>query len=456
MAALAAADALAAAGAQVELLLPERGIGGGFAPLRHEGRALELGVRLLELAYEKAEPGDAVPPLSAYRPGFGAHRPFTPLVAAWAEELLGDDLVLAGAPRMLTGDRLGPDLFFATDATAIRTALDDETCAAVAREAAAAAERGGDAGPLAPERADALATTGLDAVSRACHGDTLHERLLDPYAAKVARGGTREVVAQLRRKVWIPLFWPRTLAEAASGATPAFSPHRPFHTVAGGGAWRVVEALRARLEASPRVTVRTVGRLTAIAPAGGAVDLTFAGADDTTVVRASRPVLGAAPGELLAAGGIALELERARSVMVWCEVAESDLAWRPSLLNVADADVPVIRISGGGATAPGRQILCAELPHDAEPDDRAVAHVRGVLERAGVIGEDAPLEFLKGAAAPTFPLPSFDNLARFAAARAAWDALELDVQLVGGLTDFGADSLNEQVVQALQTAEALA
>ncbi len=65
IAALVAADAAARAGRSVDLLLPARGVGGGFRPLEVDGRRLDLGVRLLELDREDAGPP---PDLAAYRP----------------------------------------------------------------------------------------------------------------------------------------------------------------------------------------------------------------------------------------------------------------------------------------------------------------------------------------------------------------------------------------------------
>ena len=51
VAALVTADAVSAAGPPVELHLPARGVGSGFLPIRHSDRLLELGPRLIELAY---------------------------------------------------------------------------------------------------------------------------------------------------------------------------------------------------------------------------------------------------------------------------------------------------------------------------------------------------------------------------------------------------------------------
>ena len=53
-----------------------------------------------------------------------------------------------------------------------------------------------------------------------------------------------------------------------------------------------------------------------------------------------------------------------------------------------------------------------------------------------------------------FAAPTEANRSAFAAARSSLDAL--DAEIVGGATDFGADSLNEQIVQGLRTPEVLA
>ena len=46
VAALSAADALAAAGRPVRLLMPRKGVGGGFLPMARGGVPLELGMRV--------------------------------------------------------------------------------------------------------------------------------------------------------------------------------------------------------------------------------------------------------------------------------------------------------------------------------------------------------------------------------------------------------------------------
>src|SRR4051812_10230589 len=106
-AALVTADALGRAGVPVRLLLPEKGVGRGLAPIpASSGHKLQLGVRVLELAYED---DGAVPPLADYEPGSNGHRPYAPLIRSWVEDLVGDRLREVAPPRVSLGGELLDD-----------------------------------------------------------------------------------------------------------------------------------------------------------------------------------------------------------------------------------------------------------------------------------------------------------------------------------------------------------
>jgi hypothetical protein len=458
IAALVAADALTAQGESVRLLAPERGVGGGFAPIRREGRVLELGVRLLELTYEGV--GHTPPPLSDYRPGVGAHRPYAPLIEAWVRDLLGERVVEAPRPRMFFDGRIVDDLYFTTDALALREALGEQERATIVAEARAAqAATGSDAGLLDATHSLELAALSADEASLRNHGSTFHDRLIAPIAEKTVPGGGRDVLASMRRKIWIPLFWPATLAQACNGGNVAFRPERPFHTVAPDGCGGIVDALLERIE-SGGARVQSAGRLESLSSAGAgagaggreeSVELTFSSAGP---VSACRPVLGSAPSELFAAIGADYAPTSARSVICWLEAQPEDLAQVPSLLNIVDADIPALRVSCSGRGAPGTQLLTVELRHDLPEEEIAPAAI-AALHRTGLLREDADVHVVMSAAAPTFPLPTRENAERFAAAHAALAELDLDAEIVGGASDFGADALGEQIVQGLRAAEAL-
>jgi len=444
VAALAAAAALGERGRAVRLLLPERGIGGGFAALRHDGRTLDLGVRVLELGYED-EPAE-VPPLADYAPGIGGHRPYVRLVREWAQDLVGERLADAGRPRMVVGGRWADDALFTVELTGLAGVLPAAERAAIAAEAARAVAAEGDAGVLGAPGLEALS---FAEASRRNHGETLHARFA-ALADKYWPGGAEALPATLRRKAWMALFWPRTVREAMAGEPPTFVPRRPFHTVEPDGPGALIAALLERVESLAPVTAERAGRLERLGPAPGGVRLTFGSGAEVT---ARDPVLAAAPGEVFAAAGIAYAPERVRTVAAWVEVPQDALRELPPLVQLLDAELPAARISrsGGGAPA-GMAQLCVELRHDL-PEGGIGRAAEASLRDSGMLFKDVAPMPIRHVAMPTFTAPTRAAAGAFAAARDELLATGLPVRLTGAAADFAADSLNEQVVGALQVAE---
>lgn len=445
IAALVAADARLRRGGPVELLLPRRGVGGGFAPLEVAGRRLGLGVRLLEIDREDA---GAPPPLARYRPGPTAHADFVARVAEWVEGLVGPRLREVDRPAMALGGRLVDDIYFTVDLAGLVGVLPEEEAQRTAVEAAAACRAAGDAGVL--DGGHDLLACSLEDASRANHGATFHHRFIASMCAKIHPGGAAAVPAALRRKVWMPLFHPRTLTRAASGEPTGFRPRRPFHTVEPGGMGEVVEALLGRIRHAPGARVVTAGRLTgAVRTARGATALRF---DDSTERTAHRPVIGTGAQELFEAVGARYAPARIPMALAWAEVAERDLLALPSLAHAPDRDVPAFRVSPCDDAPPGARILTLELCHDTRPDDVERA-VRDSLERMGLVREGAPVRVVHHLIGPAFSDPSRHEAEAFSRARATLEAAGLDAEVVGGAAAFGADSFNEQVIQGLRAEE---
>ncbi len=442
IASLVAADELSRAGRPVRLLLPRKGVGGGFAPLAKDGRPLERGLRSFELGFEDE---GAPPPLEDYVPSEVGHRPYIGLVRAWVEQLAGDELVPLPEPAMLFEGRLRPELHLRVDLRGVDGMLNGRS-ARVAAEAGAARELLGDGGGLLDDPEALWATTFTDA-SRRQHGDTFHDTLIAPLVAKIRPTGGDDVPATLRRKVWMPLFWPGTLARAAAGEDPGFAPHRPFSTLRGGTG-RIVELLQERLEAAPQVTIERYDALSGIDGAPGRV--TVVTLDGLGEVVAPDLVLGVPAKELHAATGIAHDVPRASSVLQWVAAAEDDLLAAPGFVHVVDADVPAFRISYGTATDLGRTI-CVELSHDVERE-RALGAARRSLEACGLLREGAPLHDLAFFRGPTYAEPTAAAYVAFETARGAFRARGIAGDVVGGSDGFGSDAFSEQVVQGLLAA----
>ncbi|HET6692030.1 MAG TPA: hypothetical protein VFG74_14320, partial [Miltoncostaeaceae bacterium] len=292
----------------------------------------------------------------------------------------------------------------------------------------------------------------LEDASRRNHGVAFHERFIAAMCRKIHPGGAAAVPAALRRKVWMPLFHPRTLEAAAAGHPTGYRPHRPFHTVEPGGVGALVDALLARIHAAPRARVIETGRLVRAEAtgAGARVRLNF---EDAFSVTARRPVIGTGPAELFAAVGAGYDAPRLPMSIAWAEVDERDVLALPALVHVPDPDIDAFRISPGEPPAPGRRALTLEMRHDL-PADRVADAVRRAVVAAGLVREGAPVEVVHHLTGPAMPDPGAAARAAFEAARARLNDAALDAEVVGGAAAFGADAFNEQVIQGLRAEEA--
>lgn len=444
--ALVTADALRAAGRPVRLYLPKRAVGSGFLPVTAGGRSLELGPRIVELAYD--EPVGVAPDLADYEPGPHGHRPYLALIEQFVRELAGDDLVPVRRPELVVDGRRTDDFLMGGDLATLPVLAPGDVDV-IAEEAAECVAREGDAGLLAPEREAELWEVSFAEASRRNHGDRFHDRFIDAVAGKILEGGAGSVVAALRRKIWLPLFHPRTVHDACTGRL-TYRPDRPMHTVVGGGMGAIVARLLARVRAASLVEVVEVDRLGSLRRDGDGLVLKFDGGPTVGVTGA---VIGTSAEEAFAAAGVDYRPARVPLSIAWLDAAADDVVDPPSALFVTDADIPVFRVSESTADAvPGRVTLTCELDHRADGERLGERAVEAV-ERLGLVRPGATVEVLRTGTVPAFTIPSFDEQARFVAARAAFDALALSVTLVGGGPAFLADSFNEQVVQGLRAAQ---
>ncbi len=446
VAALVAADAAAAAGHRVDAYVPNRGVGAGFAPIRRDGRQLPLGFRVLELVVDADHPRSA-PPLADYTPDVANHREYLGMLHTWFEDVCGP-LHDLGTLEMFASGRLVPDLYYATDAAAIAPVLTSSEREAIARETAEIVRHLGPAGLLDDPTTPLLWDVDLASISLANHGPTFHRRFVVDVCRKLRDEGPRDVPTPIRRKMWMPVFWPSTLHEVATTGTATWRPtHRRFHD------WRdrdAVTALLDRLEAAPSANVRRYDTIQQITSSAGRAELRI----DDALVTAQNPVLGIPAGELFALAGLSYDTDRVGVVLAWLEYADADVHRNPGCVMVVDDDVDAFRVStGGAASAPDRVLFTVEL-RTSISEKQAAMTAHDSLVRMGLVREGATHDVAGTFAGLAFTAPTIANRNRFLEASSQWQELGLPVRPVAGCAVHAADSLNEQIVQGLAVADA--
>lgn len=443
IAAFVAADQLANEGVDVELFLPTRCVGGGFAAHEIGDHRVELGSRLLDLPLDR-EANESQTDLVAGDPGSAGFRQFLPMAEAYVRELAGEDLRPVSVALTDAGEVRVRDWMVDGNLSGILELIDRDRVlrerirCEVAANLDESCRRGfGARGLFANPHG--LAGASLLSASRAHTGRTFHERFVEPFAARIVDGGSAGVAADLHRKIWMPLFWPGTLASAlAEGQLE--EPFHPSYTLRNGGLALLVERLIARVTAHPLVAVRRHGALAHIESERGASLLQMA---DGARVHARLPILGVNPAELFEAVGSAYSPHRMTSTMCWVEVAGGSV---PDTLWLLDADRPVFRVSRNQADD-GPTVVCCEVAWWVRAQE-IEASATAELVRAGIIEHTDQASVLTIARIEGVDAPSPQNRRRFQASQEHLGRLNLDV-IVAGASEFGADSLTEQVAQGL-------
>jgi hypothetical protein len=447
---LATALQLAEQGRGVRLFLQKGREGGGFHGLHVDGRDLDLGVRLFELDYEDA-PTERLP-LADFDRDRHNHRPFIDSVASFIRRFVGDDLQRVEAEMFVAGRR-GRCIHFTTDLTGLPDLLDTGDREAMRAQIEAIlrdpAVKDWRFRPGHRARLDGvdLATASIDN-----HGALFHERLVRPHCARQTSGWAQTIASE-RRKLWMALFHPLTLAEALDRRPPSFRPYRPFYRARAG---LFVERLLEALQCSELVEIVPVGRLMRFATGGDTAILDFAEIGDeagrSIEIAADRSILGFTGEELFSAAGISYAPERIRSGVAWVEIPESEILYWPTLLSVHDSAMTILRVSTTSDGAPpGWRIATIETGSEAPSLDA----IRAELEAIGMVSSGATMRLVKSFHGPAQVAASFDNRALFATAHGGFAQLGWVGTVLGPARRFGFESVNDQIVEALHTAEAL-
>jgi hypothetical protein len=446
---LAAALLLAERGERVRLFLQKGCEGGSFQGLNFDGRHLDLGARLFELDYE--DPPEDRLTLADFDRDRHNHRPFIDAVAGFIRRFVEDDLQRV-EPEMLLGGRRGRCIHFTTDLTGLADLLDSGERQIIRMQVDAILhEPKVKDWQFRPGHRARLDDIDLATASVDNQGALFHERLVRAHCARQTQSW-EQTIASERRKLWMALFHPATLAEALDRQPTSFRPYRPFYRARAG---LFVERLLAALQRCAAVDIVPVGRLARFAASGGTARLDFAEAAGQPArsieIAAGHSVLGLASEELFPAAGITYAPERVRTGIAWVEIPESEILHWPALLSIHDPAMTILRVSTTSDGAPqGWRIATVETGSEAPQIDA----IRTELEAAGMVSSGGSMRLVKSFQGAAQIAASFDNRMRFTAARDGFARLGWAGTVLGPARRFAFDSLNDQLVEALHLAEA--
>ena len=459
IASLVAVDALSRSGQTVRWFRPSGPLSGGFQTLQREGRSLELGMRLIELSYESGQAAaeasvEEAPPLAEYVPGPHGHRPYLGLVESMIRDLAGDDLFTVEEPSCWVRGVAGKDYVVVGDLIDLPQFTTSADRAQILAESERAVQEVGPHGLFASaELSDLMNRSFSDVSVRHC-GQRLWSRLVEPLVDSIA--GHHDVSAGLHRKVWMPLFHPQTVLEAARGDLQ-YRPDRPLYSIKDGGMGQILSRLEARVASSPLVSIVPTAPVSAVSKiSGNGLAKTEFSFEDGTSLIAANPIVGVEPKALFAAAGISYEPDRAVTSIAWVdtEAGAEQTDVMPSVQWVVDDRIPVHRVTQNRGDLPntdGGRTWIVEMRHDLPASDLDGEAINA-LEVLG-LGTKGRSNVIASMQVPSFVLPSRSNAQSFDTASAELRDRELPMTIVGGARCFGVDSLNEQIVQGLQAAE---
>ena len=454
VAAMLATLELAKRNVNVTLVTPTSRLGGHFAGVPVGGRLFDAGMTFLEFTSFNDDPQAPVASYDASRRN-DAGRFFALVARTLSQYGTWRD---TPAPVMRVGADTYPDVLIANQLAALRQ-LPDELQSAMRSELAPLAATRSSLHASRKASDPGFADHDLESVSLANHGRTFHELLIESFCRNVTGLPSAKLSALYHRLAWAPLFYPETLLRALEGA-PARLPETIFSYPTSGTLASMIRSIEAALRALP------ADRLIEAKVAGienkrsaGSFTLTFASRGPLQV---DYIIWAAEPDQLLELGGSVHPPKSAKGGLLLASalVRPNGVRTEASTLLIPGGERLPFRVTNqsyaAGQDEDLTRISCEWNPALASNGVTPEVHsiVRAALVELDVISDpDAIVELRVDLLKEVLPLPTRENVLNSRARLEAIAERFPDLTTIGASAPFGAASLNDQVVQAVQVGE---
>lgn len=305
-----------------------------------------------------------------------------------------------------------------------------------------------------------------DDVSRAVHGQTFHDTVIQPFIQKVMGRPHSKLAALYHRMTWLPLYWPETLLASLQGqVVKGLDTH--FDQPRGETVAALCERLSAEMLASPLVTV-IHDQVSAVhdRPDGHQLKLAQGGA-----LHARRLGWAMTPAQGLMAAGAQPDAntdteDRLAVTLMFLRLPLQAQTAPLSVMHCLDLSTGFYRVSKAvDEVDTNGQATSFDIVVEANPDHFAQVHgaalddasaVRAALQdlakvgliQRGTTADHAHVMALKSA----LPLPTHRSLCSFTRQHAQLKALWPLAHWLGPCAAPFASSMSEQILQGLQLA----
>jgi protoporphyrinogen oxidase len=298
--------------------------------------------------------------------------------------------------------------------------------------------------------------TSYEAVSRANHGDTFHDMIIEPLCEKIFNMSSKDCPALLHRIIWTPLFYPETLLKGLEGKED-MAPTM-FHYPKEAYFAAITESFVKEIKANPNITIMAQKITDIKKNADYEFNL------GTESITAKQVVWCNDLNSLL--GSAKVEVPeyvpgKASVSIVFCSTAASNIKRGFSCLYVCDASNPVYRITNQEYAAAKQNSdkvkLVLEFNYDVltsmglDNNEKVLANMNAFLLQHGIIHkalgpEEMTLKSIKNAV----NLPTLNNYNNFEKLFNLTLKMFPEMELVGPASGFVSTSYNDQIVQGLK------
>ena len=229
------------------------------------------------------------------------------------------------------------------------------------------------------------------------HGITFNNLLIFPFADKFDVD-LKRVPLQLRRKLWLPVFYPNTILEACKGLK-IFKPYRPHFKFANGSSSLLIRNIADRLT---RKEVAETQNINLEKDCELSDFLSFKGLEKSFV--------GLSIDRIAKSLNLPFVMKKKKLRLVWLKFCIKDIDREIDFLSVIDADIPFFRVSSSTKSFNDSYlVLCVETCNENVDSKRIFES----LVNMGLVRESSDYSVIKDICADVLDEPTFENQAIF-------------------------------------------